>query len=190
MLRRNKTDKLKESAISASELAVQLAQDRKFRKRLVSALRHGSEAGRRTRRELGLAGAARRFAADQALHAELRAARDDLQKAYARLDAKRRRGRFRKLFLLAVAGTLAAVPRVRETVKAAVAKAPQGAGALRDAAGEVAAHVPGNEPTPARPGSLESLTKEELYARAQEADVPGRSEMSKDELISALRSRS
>jgi DNA end-binding protein Ku len=34
---------------------------------------------------------------------------------------------------------------------------------------------------------LEELTKEELYERAQAADIPGRSHMSKDELIAALR---
>jgi hypothetical protein len=33
---------------------------------------------------------------------------------------------------------------------------------------------------------LEDLTKEELYKRAQDADIPGRSEMSKDELVRAL----
>ena len=36
---------------------------------------------------------------------------------------------------------------------------------------------------------LEELTKEELYERAQAADIPGRSHMSKDELIAALRGR-
>ncbi len=36
---------------------------------------------------------------------------------------------------------------------------------------------------------LEELTKEELYERAQAADIPGRSSMSKDELIAALRER-
>lgn len=36
-------------------------------------------------------------------------------------------------------------------------------------------------------GDLESLTVEELRERAREADVPGRSQMTKDELIAALR---
>jgi DNA end-binding protein Ku len=36
---------------------------------------------------------------------------------------------------------------------------------------------------------LESLTKEQLYERAQAEDVPGRSEMTKAELIDALRSK-
>jgi hypothetical protein len=34
---------------------------------------------------------------------------------------------------------------------------------------------------------LARLTKAELYRRAQEADLPGRSTMSKDELADALR---
>jgi hypothetical protein len=42
----------------------------------------------------------------------------------------------------------------------------------------------------ARSAELETMTKEELYARAQAEDVPGRSEMTKDELIRALRSAS
>jgi DNA end-binding protein Ku len=40
---------------------------------------------------------------------------------------------------------------------------------------------------PRRPRRLEDLTKEELYHRAREKDIPGRSNMSKDELIEALR---
>jgi len=37
-----------------------------------------------------------------------------------------------------------------------------------------------------RNAQLADLTKEELYRRAQVADVPGRSEMTKEELIRAL----
>ncbi len=36
-------------------------------------------------------------------------------------------------------------------------------------------------------GELERLTKEELYARAKELDIKGRADMSKDELVEALR---
>lgn len=36
-------------------------------------------------------------------------------------------------------------------------------------------------------GSYEDWTKEELYNRAQELDIEGRSSMTKDELIEALR---
>ena len=41
-----------------------------------------------------------------------------------------------------------------------------------------------------RASNLEDLTKDELYERAQKADIPGRSEMTKAELIKALRSAS
>ncbi|MCR9108862.1 Rho termination factor [Marivita sp. XM-24bin2] len=37
--------------------------------------------------------------------------------------------------------------------------------------------------------SYEEWSKDELYTRAQELDVDGRSDMSKDELIEALRNR-
>ena len=38
-----------------------------------------------------------------------------------------------------------------------------------------------------RGSNLEDMTKDELYERAQKADIPGRSEMTKSELIEALR---
>jgi hypothetical protein len=40
-----------------------------------------------------------------------------------------------------------------------------------------------------RRGHLDDLTKDELYELAQESDVEGRSGMTKDELITALRGR-
>ena len=36
---------------------------------------------------------------------------------------------------------------------------------------------------------LDELTKDELYRRAQKADIAGRSEMTKDELLVALKRR-
>ena len=41
-----------------------------------------------------------------------------------------------------------------------------------------------------RASNLEDMTKDQLYERAQEADIPGRSEMTKGELIEALRAAS
>ncbi len=188
MFRRSKTESLKANAISASELALQLAQDKRFRKRLLSAMRHSSEPGRRTRRGLGLMGAVTRFASDEALHAELRGARNDLQRAYGRVEAKRRTRKLRRLGVLAGLGSLAAVPRLRERVASAVAKAPTRSERLRDLAGRLRSNDSGGSAS--RPRKLEDLTKEELYGRAQEAEIPGRSEMSKEQLIEALRARS
>ena len=39
----------------------------------------------------------------------------------------------------------------------------------------------------AQPEDLREASKAELYARAQELDIPGRSGMSKDELVRAIR---
>ena len=47
------------------------------------------------------------------------------------------------------------------------------------------AEMAGNRRNPGR--SYEEWTKDELYAKAREVDVAGRSSMSKGELISALR---
>ena len=39
---------------------------------------------------------------------------------------------------------------------------------------------------PSGNGELDSLSKEELYDLAREADIPGRSDMSKKDLVKAL----
>jgi DNA end-binding protein Ku len=48
------------------------------------------------------------------------------------------------------------------------------------------AEASGKERPARSDGDLEGLSREELYERAQAADVPGRSSMSKDELVKAL----
>jgi hypothetical protein len=168
--------------------ALQLAQDKKFGKRLFSGIEHGTEAWRRARRDSGLAGAARRLAADQAVHAELRNARRDIRKAYARVDAKKRGHRLITSLagLTSAAGlaSLAAAPQVRKRVSALIAGAARNRERLQDLA-----TANGLVRDEGRPRTLEDLTKEKLYARAQEADIPGRSEMSKEELIDALRAK-
>jgi len=188
MFGRSKTEKLKENAVSASELALQLAQDKKFRKRLLSGIKHSSEAGRRTRRGLGLTGAIARLASDQALKTELRSARNDLRRAYGQLEAKRRKHRLRRFTLLAGLVSLAAVPQLRERVSAVIADVPKHRQRLTDIANRVRPAEPSDGPS--RPSALEDLTREELYARAQEAEIPGRSEMSKKQLVEALRAKS
>lgn len=176
-----------EKYVERAESVLQIAQDKKFGKRLFSAVEHGTEAWRRARRGRGLVGAARRLAADQAVHDELRNARRDLQQAFARVDSN---GRGRRLIasvagLTSAAGlaSLAAVPQVRERVSALIAAASRNGQHLQELA---TANGLGRD---TRPRTLEDLTKEKLYARAQEADIPGRSEMSKEELIDALRAK-
>lgn len=177
MFTRSRADRIKENVISVSELARQLAQDEKFRKWLVSAVQHGSEAGRRARGGLGVRGAIRGLAGDEQLLAELKAARADLQRAYKRGEAKTHGHRLRKLLVFGALASVAAVPRLRERVMAILGKAMDYRRPIIEF---------GNEALGRR--SLEDLTKEELYARAQDADIPGRSEMTKEELVSALRS--
>jgi len=174
MFKQSRAEKLKKNAVSASELAMQLAKDRKFRKRLLSAVQHSSEAKRRARRDLGLVAGVKRVAADESLQSELKRARNDLQRARARLESKRSSHRLRKLsLLLAALASLFAVPQVRARISAETERLLGLAGRVRPGSG--------------RPRTLDDLTKEELYARAQEADIPGRSEMSKEELVAALR---
>ena len=45
----------------------------------------------------------------------------------------------------------------------------------------------GAAPSGASVGELETLTKNELYERARAANIPGRSQMTKAELVRALR---
>jgi hypothetical protein len=183
MNRRDWKDKLRENAPVAFELALQLGQDQEFRKRLTSALEHSRETWRRARGR-GLVGAARRVATDQSLQKELQHVQRDLQEAYDLLKAKRAGDHhLRRITPLAGLASLAAVPQVRERLSELIAAAARNRQQLQDLA---AAFASSN----GSPSTLDALTKEELYARAQEADIPGRSEMSKDELVAALRAKS
>src|SRR5947199_728474 len=185
MLGRGRSATLRKNAIDASELARQLAQDRKFRKRLSSAIGHGVKARRRARREVGLAGTIRRLASDERLLRELRSARDDLQRANRRIRRQRRSHQLRNAALLGSLAGLAAVPQVRRRVTAAVSDE----SVRRDALNRLKNLGSYGPDRFGQPGTLEDLSRDELYARAQEAEIPGRSEMSKDELVEALRSR-
>jgi hypothetical protein len=188
MFRQSKRQAIKKNAVSASELALQLAQDRKFRKRLRSALKHSSEASRRTGRGLGLTGTIAQLAGDRALQSELRSARDDLRGAYRQVEAKKRTSRLRRFTVLAGLASLAAIPQLRERVSTLIATAPKRRQELTEMANRLRPTHPSSGAS--GPASLEDLTREELYQRAQEADIPGRSEMSKQELVEALRAKS
>ena len=64
-------------------------------------------------------------------------------------------------------------------------------GASKGKAARIANAQANDEQHPSAKGgktpSYEDWSKEELYGRAQELDIPGRSDMTKDELIHALR---
>ena len=78
MLGRSKKATVKENAASVCMLALQLARDKKFRNRLLSAIEHGYAAGQRARRGLGWRGTVAGLAADETLLKELGSAREDL----------------------------------------------------------------------------------------------------------------
>ena len=64
------------------------------------------------------------------------------------------------------------------------------AGAAIATAGSAALAWYRSRPTGPADDALDNLTKDELYQRAQAAEIAGRSGMSKDELIRALRNAS
>jgi uncharacterized membrane protein len=104
---------------STMELAAQLARDKKFRKQLSGAAKHGSRAKQHVARQIGSLSLARRLATDAELHAELQQMTDDLQAAWERLQAKRSRvhGLRNTLLLAGVGGGLALALRKRGTSK-------------------------------------------------------------------------
>jgi hypothetical protein len=114
---RSQSERIKENAASASELALQLAQDKEFRKRLLSAIEHGARAGRRARRRRGAVASIARLATDKALLSELSSARRDLAYAQARVEKKKRSHKLRNLILLTGLAALASAPRSDDNCK-------------------------------------------------------------------------
>jgi uncharacterized membrane protein len=113
---------VREHAGAASELAAQLARDKKFRMQLSSAAEHGSRAKRRVVRQLGSLSLVRRLATDAELRAEVQQMTDDLQAAWERLQSKRNRshGLRNTLLLAGLGGGVALALRKRRTSKPSV----------------------------------------------------------------------
>jgi uncharacterized membrane protein len=83
------TKDLKKNAVSSKDLAVALAKDRKFRKQLRSAVKHGSKARRRAVPRAGMVAVGARLASDDKLRNELKQTADNLQQAWQRVEKKR-----------------------------------------------------------------------------------------------------
>ena len=115
MLGRSTMAAVREHAGSASELAAQLARDKKFRKQLGGAAKHGSRAKQRVVRQIGSLSLVRRLATDAELHAEVQQMTNDLQAAWERLQSKRNRshGLRNTLLLAGLAGGALALRRRR-----------------------------------------------------------------------------
>ena len=84
VLRRTKTQALKENAASAADFATALAKDKKFRKQLLSAMGHGAVAQKRAARKIALIATAGRLTHDPKLKREVRKMTQSLEKAWSR----------------------------------------------------------------------------------------------------------
>src|SRR5437016_5096679 len=109
MFRQSKTTALKTKAASGKDLAVALAQDKKFRKQLLSAIRHGEFARRRAARQIGPVAVVSRLAADQKLTRDLRQMAQNLQRAVTRAEQKRSHTLRNTLILVGAGGAVAVV---------------------------------------------------------------------------------
>jgi uncharacterized membrane protein len=109
VFKRTKTDVLKENAASAADFATALAKDRKFRRELLSAVRHGTKAQRRASRRIGFIATAGRLAADPRLKNELQKMSKILDKAWSRVEKKRSHKLRNTLIVIGAGGAVAAV---------------------------------------------------------------------------------
>ena len=106
----------KEKAQSQLDLAARLAKDKKFRRELMSAIRHGEIARRRARRRIGFFATAHRLGADPKLRREVRKMIGNLEKARMRVEKKRSHTLRNTLLLVGAGGVVVAVPQVRRFI--------------------------------------------------------------------------
>jgi uncharacterized membrane protein len=126
MFGRSKTEAAKEKAVSGTELAVALAQDKRFRRELMSAIGHGAGARRRAARQIGLTAVVSRIAADKELRRQLREMTQNVQNAWTRVEKKRSHRLRNSLLLLGAGGAAvaAAVPKLRRAASRRVSSVP------------------------------------------------------------------
>src|SRR5919201_5106977 len=102
------TTLFKEKAAGGKDLAVALAQDRKFRKQVLAAIGHGAIARRRAASRIGFVAAVSPLSADEKLRRELRQMTENLQRAVLRVE-KKRSHKIRNSLIVAGAGGAVAV---------------------------------------------------------------------------------
>ena len=126
MFRRSKATVAKEKAASGTDLAVTLAQDKKFRQELMSAIGHGAGARRRVARQIGLMAVVSRLAADKELRRQLRQMIRNVQTAWTRVEKKRSHRLRNLLIVLGLGGVAAsaAAPPVRRSVSRRLSRLP------------------------------------------------------------------
>ena len=126
MFGHSKTQAVKENAASGTELAVSLAQDKRFRKQVLSAMGHGAAARQRAASRIGLVAAVHRLAADKELRSELRQMTTNLKNAWTQVE-KKRSHKLRN-FLIVVAGVGTAVVAVAPQTRKKLSKLGVGGG--------------------------------------------------------------
>lgn len=119
MFRRSRTNAVKAKATGGKDLAVTLAQDKKFRKELISAIGHGRIVRRRAAQRIGPVAVVSRLAADQKVVHELHRMTEHLQRAVTRAEKKRSHRLRNSLILIGAGGAVAAVvPQSRQWLSA------------------------------------------------------------------------
>jgi len=114
VFKRTKSQVLKDSAASATDYATALAKDRKFRKELLSAMRHGTIARRRAASRIGFLAAVTRLGTDPKLKNELRKMTQNLDRAWSRVEKKRSHKLRNTIFVtVGVGGAVAAALKSR-----------------------------------------------------------------------------
>lgn len=125
-------------------------------------------------------------AAKKPAKAQLRDAVALIEELSADWDPGRHEDRYRRRLLDAIerkkAGRKVTAPRAEKEPAAA----PDLMAALRRSLEQARAHGPSGDGSAGRRSELRWLSREELYERAQEAEIAGRSKMSKAELVDAL----
>ena len=91
MLKRTKSQALKDNAASATDFAAALAKDKKFRQQVLSAVSHGTLARRRAASRIGFLAAVTRLSTDPKLKNELRKMTKNVENAWARIDKRQKR---------------------------------------------------------------------------------------------------
>jgi len=132
MFGRTTTDNVAEKAKDATSLAADLAQDKKFRRELLAAVRNGAMARERTRRATGTVATMARLAADEDLRKELRRMGENVQRAWGRVEKKRSHKLRNTLLLASGASAVAATPPARQWLKEHAGAATGGARVITD----------------------------------------------------------
>jgi uncharacterized membrane protein len=110
MFRQSRTAAVKERAATVSELATLLGRDKRFRKQLKGAAKHGARAKSRAAHHIGMLSVARELAADAEFRDEMHRMTRDLQGAWNKLQTKRHSNHaLRNTLMLTGAGAALAV---------------------------------------------------------------------------------